>query len=109
MKEAQKAVVETRNPIRQRSKKCPNFLLPLRLPVMINYGLLSKYHAVQSIAVSVVVFVLGIVVSAITFGFGGLCFPLVWLVFLYWAYKAYQGEYFEIPWLTGFIKGQGWI
>lgn len=68
-----------------------------------------KYHAVQSIAASVVVFVLVIVVSVITFGFGGLCFPLVWLVFLYWAYKAYQGEYFEIPWLTGFIRGQGWI
>ncbi len=30
-------------------------------------------------------------------GFGGLCVPLLWLVFLYWAYKAYQGEIFEIP------------
>jgi uncharacterized membrane protein len=30
------------------------------------------------------------------------------LVFLYWAYKAYQGETFEIPMLTNFIRGQGW-
>jgi len=34
---------------------------------------------------------------------------LLWLVTFYWAYKAYQGEYFEIPGLTGFLKGQGWI
>ncbi|MFO3797024.1 MAG: DUF4870 domain-containing protein [Anaerolineales bacterium] len=68
-----------------------------------------KYHAVQSIAASVAIFVLGIVFSIVTLRFGGLCFPLVWLVFFYWAYKAYQGEYVEIPWLTGFLKGQGWI
>ncbi|MEJ5241423.1 MAG: DUF4870 domain-containing protein [Anaerolineales bacterium] len=67
-----------------------------------------KYHAVQSIVASVVVFILGIVITTITFGFGGLCFPLVWLVFLYWAYKAYQGEYVQIPWLSNFIKNQGW-
>ncbi|HSR20604.1 MAG TPA: hypothetical protein VLL49_06785 [Anaerolineales bacterium] len=68
-----------------------------------------KYHAVQAIAANVVLFVLGIVVSIVTFGFGGICVPLLWLVFLYWAYLAYQGQLFEIPVVTKFIQNQGWI
>jgi uncharacterized membrane protein len=39
-------------------------------------------------------------------GFGAL---LLWLVTLYWAYEAYQGKYFEIPYLTQFARGQGWL
>ena len=31
-----------------------------------------------------------------------------WLVFLYWAYLAYQGQMFEVPFVTNFIKNQGW-
>lgn len=68
-----------------------------------------KYHAVQAIAANVVLFVVGIVVSVVTLGFGGLCVPLLWLVFLYWAYLAYQGQLFEIPVVTNFIKNQGWV
>lgn len=67
-----------------------------------------KFHAVQSIAVSVVFWILSLIVTTVTFGIGGLCIPLVWLVFLYWAYKAYQGEMVNIPGVTNFIKGQGW-
>jgi uncharacterized membrane protein len=37
-----------------------------------------------------------------------LCVPLLWLVFLYWAYQAYQGQMVNIPVVTNFIKGQGW-
>jgi len=51
----------------------------------------------------------GIIVSVVTLGFGGLCFPLLWLVFLYWAYLAYQGQLFEIPLVTKFLQNQGWI
>ena len=68
-----------------------------------------KFHAVQSIAASIAFFIVAFVVSLVTLGFGGLCVPLLWLVFLYWAYKAYQGETFDIPVLTNFIKGQGWV
>ncbi len=67
-----------------------------------------KYHAVQSIVASIAFFILSFVLSIVTLGFGALCLPLIWLVFLYWAYKAYQGEFVEIPWLSNFIKGQGW-
>jgi uncharacterized membrane protein len=30
-------------------------------------------------------------------------------VSLYYAYKAYQGEMFEIPVLTNFLKQQKWL
>ncbi len=67
-----------------------------------------RFHAVQSIAVSVVFWILSAIIAAVTFGIGGLCVPLIWLVFLYWAYKAYQGEMIKIPVVTDFIKNQGW-
>ncbi len=67
-----------------------------------------KYHAVQSIVASIAFFILSVVITTVTLGFGGLCVPLIWLAFLYWAYKAYQGEWVEIPVLSNFIKGQGW-
>ena len=67
-----------------------------------------KFHAVQSIAVSVAFWILATIITTVTVGIGGLCVPLVWLVFLYWAYKAYQGNLVNIPVVTNFIKGQGW-
>jgi uncharacterized membrane protein len=68
-----------------------------------------KFHAVQSIAANVAFFVVSIILSTVTLGFGGICVPLIWFVFLYWAYKAYQGEYVEIPAVTNFIKKQNWV
>jgi uncharacterized membrane protein len=63
----------------------------------------QKYHAVQALAVNAVVLVLSItgILSCI-----GL---ILWLISFYWAFKAYKGEYVEIPGLTSFLKGQGWI
>ena len=68
-----------------------------------------KFHAVQSLAANVAFAIVATILSAVTLGFGGLCVPLVWLVFLYWAYQAYQGQLFEIPFITNFIKNQGWV
>lgn len=66
-----------------------------------------KYHAVQALAVNIalfiVSFVLGITVVL------ALCAPFLWLVTLYWAYLAFQGQMFEVPFLTNFIKNQGWV
>ena len=76
----------------------------------------QKFHAVQAIAANIVLWVLivllGCVLGAITVFIGGLCGTLsilIWFVTLYWAYEAYQGKYFEIPWLTEFLKGQNWL
>ena len=62
---------------------------------------------VQALAVNIVIVILSIVLGwTVVLA----CVPLLlWFVTLYWAFKAYQGEYFEIPGLTGFLKGQGWI
>jgi len=68
-----------------------------------------KYHAVQAIALWVVYVVLGTIITTVTFGIGGICFAVAWLVFLYWAYLAYQGQLFEVPLVTNFLKNQGWV
>ncbi len=60
-----------------------------------------KFHAVQSIAAFVVIFIL----ATVTLG----CGSIVVITMFYWAYKAYQGEYVEIPVITNFIKNQGWV
>ena len=59
-----------------------------------------RYNAVLSIACGVIL----IPITAITLGLGG----LLYLVFFYWAYKAYQGETVEIPFVTNFVKERGW-
>lgn len=67
----------------------------------------QKYHAVQGLAVNVVLLVLTLVLSWTVIL---ACVPLLlWFVTIYWAIKAYQGEYFEIPGLTNFLKGQNWL
>jgi uncharacterized membrane protein len=76
----------------------------------------QKYHAVQALAANialwVVIVLLSCILGALSIVVGGLCgfiALLLWLITLYWAYEAYQGKYFEIPWLTGFLKGQNWL
>ena len=66
-----------------------------------------KFHAVQSIALYVVYIIISIILGVTVVG--AICAPILWFVFLYWAYKAYQGEMFEVPVVTNFIKGQGWV
>ena len=67
----------------------------------------QKYHAVQALAVNIILIVLSVVLGWTVIL---ACVPLLlWLVTFYWAYKAYQGEYFEIPGLTNFLRGQGWL
>jgi uncharacterized membrane protein len=68
-----------------------------------------KFHAIQSIVLNVVLWILIVVFGACTIGFGLLCAPFLWLVTLWPAYDSYKGNYTEIPVITNFIKSQGWI
>ena len=68
----------------------------------------QKYHAVNSLAFSIVFFVVISILSVVTFGFGS-CLFILWFVVIYWAVKAYQGEWVIIPFVTDFCKNQGWI
>ena len=76
----------------------------------------QKFHAVQALAANIVLWILisllSCILAVVTAFIGGLCgfVPvLLWLLTLYWAYEAYQGKYFEIPWITQFLKGQNWL
>ena len=65
----------------------------------------QKFHAVQSLAINIVLWAVIMVTSVFTCGISA----LLWFVTLYWAYLAYQGQSFDIPVITDFIKGQGWV
>jgi len=66
-----------------------------------------KYHSTQALALGIINFILSIVLGA-TIVLA--CVPLfIWFAMIYWGVKAYQGEYVEIPGLTNFMKGQGWL
>lgn len=64
-----------------------------------------RFHAVQSLAVGIVLIILVPILATLTFG----CGSILWLVMFYWGYKAYQGAMFEIPVVTNFIRSQGWV
>jgi uncharacterized membrane protein len=66
-----------------------------------------RFHAVQAIGANVII---GIVSLILAFSVVLACLtPFLGLVTIYPAIKAYQGEWLELPWLTGFCKDQGWI
>jgi len=66
-----------------------------------------KAHNAQALVAGIVLYVVLTVISVVTCGFGAVLFVL-WFIMLYWAYKAYQGEYVTIPVITDFCKKQGW-
>lgn len=65
-----------------------------------------KAHNAQALAWGIVLWVLTFVLSFVIIGvcIGFLGFALQ----LYWGYKAYQGEYINIPVISDFVKNQGW-
>jgi uncharacterized membrane protein len=67
----------------------------------------QKFHAVQALVYWAVAIVISVVLSFVVVG----CFigPLAWLFSLWMAYKAYQGEYYELPVIADFIRKQGWV
>jgi uncharacterized membrane protein len=67
-----------------------------------------RTHAIQSLALGVVLFVLSFIITLIpVIG----CFtPIIWLgITLYYAYQAYQGKDVTIPVVTDFCRNQKWI
>lgn len=64
-----------------------------------------RFHAVQSLAVGIVLIIAVPIIATLTLG----CGSILWFIMFYWAYKAYQGEMIQIPVVTDFIKSQGWL
>lgn len=110
-------------------------LIPVVMPVIVLLSESSKrrsfqrYHAVQSLALSVVFMAFG---AAVIFGtaflsivpFVGWIFSvvgvlllclsplaviMVWMALGFYGYQAYQGKRFAIPGLTSFLYDQGWL
>jgi uncharacterized membrane protein len=62
-----------------------------------------RYHAVQSLAG---LFIAGVSCIPLI----GCCLsPLYALIYAYFGLKAYDGQWVEIPYLTNFLRGQGWL
>jgi len=101
-------------------------IVPLIVPVIMLVSETSKarpfqrYHAVQSLgflAAEIVYEVAATIVFTILTAITGGCLGCVlWVLFLipiipalYYAYLAYQGKRFDIPYLTQFMREQGWL
>jgi uncharacterized protein len=68
-----------------------------------------KAHNMQALILGAAEWIINIIVSAISFGILGCVVGLVFLVVnIYLGVKAYNGQTFEIPYLTNFIRQQGW-
>ncbi len=66
-----------------------------------------KAHNIQALALGIVLAVVGAILGLIPFV--QCVVPFLWLgVIIYYAIKAYKGEYFSIPVITDFVKNQGW-
>jgi uncharacterized membrane protein len=67
-----------------------------------------RVHAVQSLALGVVLLIASFIIGLIPII--GCITPLLWLgITLYYAYQAYQGKNFSIPFVTDFCRNQKWI
>jgi len=66
-----------------------------------------KFHAVQSLVLNVGLYILMIILGFTIIG--AFCAPIIWLVTLWPAYDSYRGNYTELPFITNFVKNQGWV
>lgn len=66
-----------------------------------------KFHAVQALALNVVVWVAATILAITVIG--AVCAPILWILLIWPAVLAYQGKIFDIPVLTNLLKGWGWM
>lgn len=65
-----------------------------------------KFHSIQALVLGVVN---GVVSGILSFVVIGACLWIVIAIYmLYIGWKAYQGESVNVPFVTDFIKNQGW-
>ena len=102
------------------------FIVPLIVPVLMlvlepnKDRPFQRYHAVQSLGflVAEIIYEIlaGIVFSVLTVITLGCLGLVLWVLFvlpvipaIYYGVLAYQGKRFEIPYLTKFMRQQGWL
>jgi uncharacterized protein len=67
-----------------------------------------KAHNAQALAWGVVNLIGGTILSSVLFFCLGAPSIIIWAVGVYWGWQAYQGQEVTIPFVTDFIKQQGW-
>ena len=60
-----------------------------------------RYNALLTLVTGIAL----IPISIVTMGLGAVGY----LLFFYWAYQAFQGETVRIPWVSDWIREQGWV
>lgn len=107
-------------------------IIPLAMPVIVLLSESSKkrpfqrYHAVQSLALTVlfgvistlvaigtlvlqVIPIIGWLISLVILCLSPIAWFMAVIAMLYYGYQAYQGKRFGIPGLTSFLLDQGWL
>ena len=110
-------------------------LIPVVMPVIVLLSESSKqrpfqrYHAVQSLALTIVFMGFGAavivgtafltvipfvgwvfsIVSVLLLCLAPIAMLMVWMALGFYGYQAYQGKRFAIPGLTSFLYDQGWL
>lgn len=64
-----------------------------------------KAHNAQALAWGVLNVIISVTISPFLCGIPSIA---MWLAALYWGYQAYQGQEVTIPFLSDFVKQQGW-
>jgi uncharacterized membrane protein len=108
------------------------YVIPVLLPVIVllsesgNKRPFQRYHAVQSLGLSIafamigvaatigtaiiqIIPVIGWLVGVLMLCLTPIAMLMVVIAMFYYGYQAYQGQRFAIPGLTSFLKDQGWV
>jgi len=67
-----------------------------------------KFSAVQALVLDVVLVLLYLLLSFVSFGILGLCLWIIFLLPLWAAYQAYTGKLTQVPVISNLIRNQGW-
>jgi len=71
-----------------------------------------RAHNMQALVYGAAIAVIYVLSTVLSFGFLAICLApflfVAWVVALFWAYKAYQGEMVNIPVVSDYAKKQGW-
>ena len=64
-----------------------------------------KAHKHQALILGLVIIVLGIIITVVTFGIGSCITILLWIYPIYLGREAHRGETFDIPIISNFVPG----
>jgi uncharacterized membrane protein len=67
-----------------------------------------KYNAVQAGIFGLAGWIIAGVLSPLA-GIGCFLYPVIWIVQIVFGVQSYQGKWVTIPFLTDFVKQQGWL